>query len=235
MSYRAVNHVGGISKISVRESCFFGLPILNSDSRAVAGRELFSSRYNRFPYQCHFFAGGLYQTHVKPYPVLVFSEHTFQRRPDKIFQPFSMNGRQGRDLILNSGMNIAKEPRSGVIERKGLQRSKRIAVSFGPLFPKFIVACMSVQKRGQFMNMMDNPITYEQVTKNVKGEVAEVINPIQSWKRHAFQRAANPTIPKAICFWHKKPRDVFVPKTEMEFDRKGHVRIKGIPAPLPIT
>src|SRR5579862_753286 len=95
---------------------------------------------------------------MQPYPRLVRAEHPLKRRSGKTTQPFSNFRVKLLTDIQNLFVYITTKPRSGMRERDGLQGPKGTAVSLLPCVPEFIVLCISLQKRSQFVHMMNNPV-----------------------------------------------------------------------------
>src|SRR5215469_5356518 len=92
---------------------------------------------------------------------------------------------------------------------------------------------MAVEKDGEFVNVVDDPVTEEDVPEDVKREEAEVIDLVEAGKRQAVDLARCAALPEKVYLGNGDTGNGFVPEAEVELDRKRYLGIEGISSPSP--
>ena len=173
------------------------------------------------------------QAEVKPEAVLVFAEHGFARGGAEALEPGCLLGRQGLELLLDGGMEIAAEPETGVVKGDGFFCAQRAGMEGGPGLPEGVVVSMSVEEGRELVDVVNDGVAGEDVAEDVKAEMAEVIDGVEGEEFDIVDGADDSALPELGGLGYGEESCAFVPEAEVQLDGERHVGVEGVAAPSP--
>ena len=108
------------------------------------------------------------------------AEARFQRASPKQLDPAGEGDRKAGNFLAGLLRKARREPASGDQEGDRLQLPQVRTVQLSPLRPEGGIAGSTIEERGEFMNVMDDPLADKKIAQNMQWLLGGIVSTVRS-------------------------------------------------------